>query len=298
MSTTPDLNELSLPSIEVPDRDDSPAKKGGPKGKKGGKKAKGKEFGIVPSDSINDREDASCEAPEPVERDKSYYFTILIFLVEGCLFKLPRAPFERNSEVFQDMFGLPVPENTVTDGSSDENPLRLDGVKKADFRQLLKVMFPRFPRELDTLTWQEWFSVLKLAMMWRMDEIMRLAVEKILILPTTAKEWVVVLRCSTLWRVSEIREKAKTELDRSLQPMDRVLLARECQIADWLSLGYRELVERSETISEADDERLGSSTVLKLFRMRDRRRNYNFDLDDAIRTAFTAELQRAEYHHE
>jgi hypothetical protein len=60
------------------------------------------------------------------------------------LFKLPRAPFERNSEVFQEMFGLPVPANTVTDGSGDENPLRLDGVKKDDFRQLLRVMFPRF----------------------------------------------------------------------------------------------------------------------------------------------------------
>jgi hypothetical protein len=62
--------------------------------------------------------------------------------VEGCLFKVPRGPFERNSEVFQDMFRLPVPENTVPDGSSDEHPLRLDGVKKNDFRQLLKVMFP------------------------------------------------------------------------------------------------------------------------------------------------------------
>lgn len=63
--------------------------------------------------------------------------------MEGCLFKVPRIPFERDSEVFQAMFKLPVPENAVADGSRDESPLRLDGVKKDDFCQLLKVLFPR-----------------------------------------------------------------------------------------------------------------------------------------------------------
>jgi hypothetical protein len=107
-----------------------------------------------------------------------------------------------------------------------------------------------------------------------------------------------VLRCSTLWRVSEIREKAKIQLDSSLKSVNRVLLARECHVGEWLSRGYQELVQRSETISEADEERLGSSTVIKLFRMRDRRRDYDFNLHDAIGTAFSTELQKAEYHHE
>ena len=66
--------------------------------------------------------------------------------MEGCLFNVPRGPFEQHSEVFRDMFELPVPENIVPDGSSDEHPLRLDGVMKNDFRQLLRVMFPRSVR--------------------------------------------------------------------------------------------------------------------------------------------------------
>jgi hypothetical protein len=39
---------------------------------------------------------------------------------------------------------LPIPSGTVADGSSDEQPLRLEGVKQKDFVQLLRVMFPRF----------------------------------------------------------------------------------------------------------------------------------------------------------
>jgi len=52
--------------------------------------------------SAAEPEDA-LRGPEPeelLERDKFYYFADVIFVVEGCLFKLPRAPFERNSEVF------------------------------------------------------------------------------------------------------------------------------------------------------------------------------------------------------
>ena len=45
------------------------------------------------------------------------------------------------SEVFADMFQLPIEENKKLDGSSDDQPLRLEGIKKLDFAQLLRVMF-------------------------------------------------------------------------------------------------------------------------------------------------------------
>ena len=41
------------------------------------------------------------------------------------------------------MFGLPIASGTVPDGLSDEQPLRLEGVSRADFVQLLRLMFPR-----------------------------------------------------------------------------------------------------------------------------------------------------------
>jgi hypothetical protein len=63
--------------------------------------------------------------------------------VEDTLFRVPRRYFEQESEVFHDMFRLPVAEDAIPDGCSDEQPLRLDGILKEDFRQLLRVMFPK-----------------------------------------------------------------------------------------------------------------------------------------------------------
>jgi hypothetical protein len=63
--------------------------------------------------------------------------------VENTLFRVPRHHFEQESEVFRDMFQLPIAEDATPDGCSDEQPLRLDGILKQDFRQLLRVMFSR-----------------------------------------------------------------------------------------------------------------------------------------------------------
>ena len=63
--------------------------------------------------------------------------------VEDTLFRVPCDHFKRESKVFCDMFQLPISEDTLSDGCSDEQPLRLDGVTNQDFRPLLKFMFPR-----------------------------------------------------------------------------------------------------------------------------------------------------------
>ena len=69
--------------------------------------------------------------------------TGITWQVEDQLFKVPRRNFAIESEIFSDMFQLPVPTTAghSLDGSSDDQPLRLDGIKKSDFVQLLRVMF-------------------------------------------------------------------------------------------------------------------------------------------------------------
>lgn len=60
---------------------------------------------------------------------------------------MPRQNFITESEVFADMFELPPPSGqgveAALDGSDDDKPLRLEGIKKSDFEQLLRVMFPK-----------------------------------------------------------------------------------------------------------------------------------------------------------
>jgi hypothetical protein len=63
--------------------------------------------------------------------------------VEDTLYRVPRNRFEQESEVFRGMFQLPIPIGTIIpDGSNNQQPLRLAGVSKEDFEQLLRFMFP------------------------------------------------------------------------------------------------------------------------------------------------------------
>ncbi|KAI6046746.1 hypothetical protein EDC04DRAFT_1247808 [Pisolithus marmoratus] len=93
-----------------------------------------------------------------------FYTSTVTFLVEDCLFRVPREPFQQESEVFCDMFSLPQGDSIVLEGSSDENPIRLLGTSKNDFEQLLNALLyrkygsqPSLPHGIE-----QWTSVLKL----------------------------------------------------------------------------------------------------------------------------------------
>jgi hypothetical protein len=96
-------------------------------------------------------------------QNAEYYFqdlTVLIFQVCKCLpfsaaltfpislqvenelFKVPRQSFIQHSEVFRNMFSMPIPEGTEPDGFSDKKPLVLQGVETHDFIQLLRYLYP------------------------------------------------------------------------------------------------------------------------------------------------------------
>ena len=67
----------------------------------------------------------------------------LYWQVEHTLFKVPRFPFER-SDIFATVFALPVAENTIVEGCSDEHPFKLDGISKVDFQAFLRIfIYPR-----------------------------------------------------------------------------------------------------------------------------------------------------------
>jgi hypothetical protein len=100
------------------------------------------------------------DEPQEVIECPSFYFSLVVFQVspfvingirhspggrlqvEDTLFRVPRRYFEQESEIFRTMFQLPVAKGIAPDGSSNEQPLLLEGVNKEDFRQLLRVMFP------------------------------------------------------------------------------------------------------------------------------------------------------------
>jgi hypothetical protein len=62
--------------------------------------------------------------------------------VEDELFKIPRHYFEKNSTVWADVFSLPPVVNQVAEGASDEHPIILESIEKADFQVFLSVLLP------------------------------------------------------------------------------------------------------------------------------------------------------------
>ncbi|TDL18239.1 hypothetical protein BD410DRAFT_728845 [Rickenella mellea] len=138
---------------------------------------------------MNPSEDLEIRPP----RDETYYFAMLVVLVEGCLFKVPRYYFEE-SDVFQAMLKLPFGVQTG-EGTTDEHPLRLDGVTANDFRTFLTVLI-RFPstRNVDKFTKDEWLAVLHLAAMWEFTLIRELSVGKLSAIGMTAAERISIAR--------------------------------------------------------------------------------------------------------
>ncbi|KAH7910498.1 hypothetical protein BJ138DRAFT_1087570 [Hygrophoropsis aurantiaca] len=182
--------------------------------------------------SVGDRE--MCSKP----RDDTFYFTTIVFLVEGVLFRVPRYAFVNGSEVFHKLFQLPVPEGGQADGYCDEHPICLEQIKQQDFKQLLKVLFPDCSRPHKGLkTLAEWVSVLKLAFMWDFQSVKQMAVHSI----------------SSM----------------TIDPVDKFCLARDYDVQQWLAPALNDLAKRKEPIGIGDVEKIGLELALKVAAIRE-----------------------------
>lgn len=66
----------------------------------------------------------------------------LLVQVDNQLFQIPFAYLSNESEIFRGMMDVPLPSDGTAEGMSDDHPIRLEGVLKEDFRQLLRVLCP------------------------------------------------------------------------------------------------------------------------------------------------------------
>jgi hypothetical protein len=64
---------------------------------------------------------------------------LTVFLqVEGVLFSIPKRIFN-DSAVFSDMYQLPQNPNHPVNGVDPAHPLKLDGIKRLDFQNFLRL---------------------------------------------------------------------------------------------------------------------------------------------------------------
>jgi len=166
-----------------------------------------------------------------LRRKESYYFDCIVFQAEETLFKLPKIHFI-NSEPFKTIFTLPPGEKDVE--GTDHNPFKLP-VSEAEFESLLKVLYS-VPFKNNTLTQQEWISVLNL---------------------------------STMWDFSDIRKGAIDELSKDMGPIQKIKYGRNFGVEEWVKDGYVGLLKRSDPITDEEAKCLGWETAAKLFRLRE-----------------------------
>ncbi|KAM6502891.1 hypothetical protein JOM56_002868 [Amanita muscaria] len=157
-------------------------------------------------------------------RNAEFYFQDIVFRVEDQLFKVPRRMFVQHSQVFRDMFDIPIPAGTEPDGCSDEQPLILETIEKKDFIPLLRCLYPpQFQRVTGhDFSLDEWKSVLKLANLYEMTDVKDFAVD-----------------CMT------------PLLDIGSPPV-QIHLAQAHDVPKWLQPAKARLVDRSNPINEND----------------------------------------------
>ncbi|KAF8959948.1 hypothetical protein BDZ97DRAFT_1835731 [Flammula alnicola] len=130
------------------------------------------------------------------------------------------------------MFQLPQDPNVVQDGSTDEQPIRLAGVKKEDFKRLLRIMYPQNSLQ------EEWASVLVLSDQWEMDRVRKLAIAKLT--PSFATD-----------------------------AHKLVIMGQKYNVNSWLISGIHLLVIREAPMGEEDANNIGMTAVLKTAAIRE-----------------------------
>lgn len=131
-------------------------------------------------------------------------------------------------------------------GKSDEQPLRLNGIREADFWALMHYLLP--------LCVYRYFHGRQFHQVNPGNPGRPM---------TTEHTWIGVLKLATLWNFTRARDSAILSLDSLiLSPVTRLRLARNYSIPGWEVPALRKLIYRKAPVNFEDAEALGVKTVL------------------------------------
>ncbi|KLO08898.1 hypothetical protein SCHPADRAFT_858543 [Schizopora paradoxa] len=173
-------------------------------------------------------------------RDKEFYTPLVICKVEDTLFRIPEDDLKGCSEVFRDMFSIPRAEEgeETLEGSSDSNPIVLEGVKANDFRALLRHLQAK-----------------KLSKVKKLD----------------SNEWVGVHALAHMWGFEEARKESKDILFNMHDAITKFELGTRFDYDDWIRKAYEELSARPDPLSIDEAKRLGLEAAMQISRLRELR---------------------------
>jgi hypothetical protein len=130
------------------------------------------------------------------------------------------------------------------------------------------------PRVAENLSFHQWISVLHLLALWNMEKLSRRVLEKMSASSKKIEDWTALLDMLAINHpLSEARTLAIQKISSmsgSLGGTQMVLLGRKYQVRNWVRDGVRQLVTQG-SFSADDEGKLGSQTLLQLYRIREDR---------------------------
>jgi len=194
-----------------------------------------------------------------LEVDDLFQCNLLIIRVENRIFRAPRELFEQYSVVFKDMFSLPSLDGELQDGERDGKPLVLEGIKKDDFRAFLTV--------LSCLHYESMASNAS------KDRTVFVVARFPLYKDIAAQHWVAVLRLAHMWGFDNVRKKAievlEADEELSKNTLERLKLALEFTIQNWIRSAYGDLIKRDLPLTEDEAPWLAPDIVQNVNKARD-----------------------------
>ncbi|EMD36833.1 hypothetical protein CERSUDRAFT_114748 [Gelatoporia subvermispora B] len=162
----------------------------------------------------------------------------VVFKVEDTLFRVHPYLLKRDSEVFRDMFSMP-PGKVGAEGTSEDKPIIIPGITSHDFECLLDYLHNGMYRRQEEFSLEEWSDLLSISSRLLFDNLRQVCLANI--------------------------ERAVDQLD----PVQRIVLAQNHDIPQWLESAYIALCVRSNPLDDAEAAQLGFETAFHIARLRE-----------------------------
>ncbi|KAG8942288.1 hypothetical protein FRC03_003374 [Tulasnella sp. 419] len=179
---------------------------------------------------------SSCES-KPLRHSLYYSGEHIVLKIDETLYHVEKSVLCQ-FDTFRDMFeGASLHNWNSGEGTSDDNPITLQGVTKFEMDGLLSVLSARWYKGKPKIDIEQWKAILHLSTMWEFGTLRDFAIGKI--------------------------------QDLKIPAMDSLLLATKCRVQQWLKPAYVELCRRSALLSDQEAELLGLPIFAALSRLRE-----------------------------
>ena len=114
-------------------------------------------------------------------------------------------------------------------------------------------------------------SVLRLSAMWQMDGLTAKVIQRLSNVKGRRQAWIGLLQLSTVHQLHDARALAIQKISTmfSGRGTDKVVMARQHGVKQWLEEGLREMVQQKDPFTDEAVEMVGWKTITKLYRLRE-----------------------------